>query len=523
MKFDKKEAAGQPLPFSAPKNPQWVMLAALLLSYAAGYEYVDRCLGFGVASEYSAWRAGVLVFVALYTAVVEFAAWAGDRKPSRTAAAWWCCWLVQSLAMAGWSLHTDDLGFWQVVAWHCTAIYYVLARNDLLAAGRTSCLVLLDGVAGMFAIPFGNFLLRTQLLWQALHRWWANHAGRKGRTLETAVSITAALLLGGAACATLAGADDNFARLWGHLGSWLGQLFGQDALLANLLIFALSLPVGAWLFGLAGGSARRKAPPVAAEQFYGKLAALPRLPQLMGVLVMAVLCGVYTLFFAVQGGGIRRCPWGTAAHDRAGCRRVCGERFLGVLPHSGAGPYCAGGTALFGGAAGYPKGLIPRVGRGAVRVRCRVCDASRGQAGGVYQSVRPNGAAHLGCVGAGSIVTGQCSGCGAVVLRHPGGTHGLCGSGVQLQPAVLPASGALLCGCSAGPPRLRLAAFAALYLAEQRAGRVYHPTGRGKRELVGVKLRHFACAKTFCHSNTPQGCLLLAQTRTCRGVAPPSC
>ena len=184
MKFDKKEAAGQPLPFFAPKNPQWVMLAALLLSYAAGYEYVDRCLGFGVASEYTAWRAGVLVFVALYTVVVELAAWAGDRKPSRTAAAWWCCWLVQSLAMAGWSLHTDDLGFWQVVAWHCTAIYYVLARNDLLAAGRTSCLVLLDGVAGMFAIPFGNFWLRTQLLWQALHRWWANHAGRKGRTLE---------------------------------------------------------------------------------------------------------------------------------------------------------------------------------------------------------------------------------------------------------------------------------------------------------------------------------------------------
>ena len=45
----------------------------------------------------------------------------------------------------------------------------------------------------------------------------------------------------------------------------------------------------------------------------------------------------------------------------------------------------------------------------------------------------------------------------------------------------------------------------------------------GKCELVGVKLRHFACAKTFCHSNTPQGCLLLAQTRTCRGAAPPSC
>lgn len=28
---------------------------------------------------------------------------------------------------AGWSLHTDDLGFWQVVAWHCTAIYLLCA------------------------------------------------------------------------------------------------------------------------------------------------------------------------------------------------------------------------------------------------------------------------------------------------------------------------------------------------------------------------------------------------------------
>ena len=44
-----------------------------------------------------------------------------------------------------------------------------------------------------------------------------------------------------------------------------------------------------------------------------------------------------------------------------------------------------------------------------------------------------------------------------------------------------------------------------------------------KREFVGAQPLHFACAKTFCHSNTPQGCLLLAQTRTCRGAAPPSC
>ena len=45
----------------------------------------------------------------------------------------------------------------------------------------------------------------------------------------------------------------------------------------------------------------------------------------------------------------------------------------------------------------------------------------------------------------------------------------------------------------------------------------------GKCELVGAQPLHFACAKTFCHSNIPLGCLLLAQTRTCRSETPPFC
>lgn len=300
MKFYKKEAAGQPLMFSIPKNSPLVTSVALLLSYAAGYEYVSRCLGLGVSHASPSWRAGVLVFVVLYTALVELTAWASGHKPNRNAAAWWCCWLVQSLAMAMWQLHTDGLGFWQVMAWHGTAIYYVLTRNGLLAAGRTSCLILLDGITGTFTIPFGNFFLRIRLLWQQLRQVWTARTHRKKRVLEVAFSITAALLLGGVACATLAGADANFARLWGSFGSWLGRLFDQDVLLADLLIFVLSLPVGAWLFGLAAGSARRSTAPVAAEQVYGNMAKLPRLPRLMGALAMAVLCGVYALFFAVQ-------------------------------------------------------------------------------------------------------------------------------------------------------------------------------------------------------------------------------
>ena len=45
----------------------------------------------------------------------------------------------------------------------------------------------------------------------------------------------------------------------------------------------------------------------------------------------------------------------------------------------------------------------------------------------------------------------------------------------------------------------------------------------GKCELVGAQPLHLADARPFCRSNIPLGCLLLAQTGTCRGAAPPSC
>lgn len=238
---------------------------------------------------------------------------------------------------------------------------------------------------------------------------------------------------------------------------------------------------------------------------------------------MAVLCGVYTLFFAVQAAEFAAAlgaPLPLTAPDAAAfavngfwefCRILALDltvlaalHFLGAQPVTQKGLSRVLAVALCGFGAGFAMLAAAKL---ALYINLYGPTVRRIWAAWV-----------LGALLLASVLAAV-----RVVPLHPGGTHGLCGSGVQLQPAVLPASGALLCGCSAGPPRLRLAAFAALHLAEQRAGRVYHPTGRGKRELVGVKLRHFACAKTFCHSNTPQGCLLLAQTRTCRGAAPPSC
>ena len=54
----------------------------------------------------------------------------------------------------------------------------------------------------------------------------------------------------------------------------------------------------------------------------------------------------------------------------------------------------------------------------------------------------------------------------------------------------------------------------------------YHKNEPCQRELVGARPLHLAYARPFCRLKAPLGLSLLrcaAQTRTCRGEAPPSC
>ena len=71
--------------------------------------------------------------------------------------------------------------------------------------------------------------------------------------------------------------------------------------------------------------------------------------------------------------------------------------------------------------------------------------------------------------------------------------------------------------------RIKLLPDAALY----RSALIHHtPDSYTKRELVGAGPLHLAYARPFCRLKAPLGLSLLrstAQTRTCRGGAPPSC
>ena len=101
------------------------------------------------------------------------------------------------------------------------------------------------------------------------------------------------------AVAQLAAADVHFAAL----GTWLTamwQNFWSARLLSELFNILLSLPVGAWLFGLVYGAARRDGPPCDGSAFYKALAPYKRLPRLTCGIATGALCALYSLFFALQ-------------------------------------------------------------------------------------------------------------------------------------------------------------------------------------------------------------------------------
>ena len=147
----------------------------------------------------------------------------------------------------------------------------------------------------------------------------------------------------------------------------------------------LSLPVGAWLYGLVFGALRRTEPPTTAVQCTAALEHARIVPRSTATVVVAALCGVYALFFAVQAG-----EWFAAAPLRLSAPDVAafavdgfwelqkilllnfgvlaGVHFLGraPLPKALAAVFCGFGLAFAALAAGKLAvyvvlyGLTPR-------------------------------------------------------------------------------------------------------------------------------------------------------------------
>lgn len=354
------------------------MLYAVLM-YPLAYLYIR---GVAFAKEYPGW--GMPVFAVLFLLYTELAARRAGRTAAKETPVWAGCWLALSLAYPLFGYQPDPLGTWQWMAWHIFAVWYVLARCGMLAQGYSGSLVLLDGLAGVFRLPFGNFFLRVRTVFSALKT--GLHGRIKVRkALRVLATVALTLALCGVAWGLLAAADANFAALGQSVADWWNSLLNNIKFIDTLMHILLSLPVGAWLYGLVFGALRRTEPPTTAAQCTAALEKCRILPGMTAIIVVAALCGVYALFFAVQAGEwFAAAPLGLSAPDAAAFAVdgfwelqkilllnfgvLAGVHFLGraPLPKALAAVFCGFGLAFAALAAGKLAvyvvlyGLTPR-------------------------------------------------------------------------------------------------------------------------------------------------------------------
>ena len=188
---------------------------------------------------------------------------------------------------------------------HVFAVWWVLSRSDTLLDGESGHLLPLDALDGFVLFPFRHFFLRLRTVGFTLSHLRGERKREKPETetvVWSAVMSAAALGLLALAANLLISADDGFAQLLDGVADLFRFEWDIDLseFLARLL---LSLPVGAYLYGLIGGTLREdkaalcRRSTAIAEQ----MEALRGVPERVWLVLMALFCALYALFFAVQG------------------------------------------------------------------------------------------------------------------------------------------------------------------------------------------------------------------------------
>ncbi len=257
-----------------------------LLSYFVAFFYVRF-----IMSEFFEIKA-LSVFALVFAAGTLVFHWA--RKSNWEKWVWLGCMAIcLSCTLLGRSRAWEGL---EIFAVHCFAIYLVLCCADVLLEGRTGHLLPLDTLYGVIIYPFGNFFLRIRVIFAAIR-----DLSKKGKRqyLWSIPAILVAVGLFAWITSLLSKSDSIFGSLTEKfLAYWPEITLGDD-----FLYFLLSLPVGAYLYGLVVGIGR-KTPEAARAKGTAcnyALHKLRKVPNSVWVILLAAFAVLYGIYFAVQG------------------------------------------------------------------------------------------------------------------------------------------------------------------------------------------------------------------------------
>ncbi len=279
------------------------------------------------------WQYGYLAFCLLFLAGALLY---GRAKLGRLPGESWF-WAVCTAVMAG-GITFDRLNAvpsdWAWLLWIAFAGYTVLTATGQLTQNATGPALPLDGLRGI-GQGFAGLATWPKGLWQ-----WAT-APRTGKTsLRRTAAIVLCVCLAATLFFTAAGwlgaADENFAGVLEGLAFWKNWQFSLDYII--YLYFAV--PTGAFFYGISAGgwAAVQQKPRPALAQHRAGLEKLRCLPVGLGCGILYAFCGLYALFFGMQGsylfGGLTgSLPAGftVANYARQGFFELCAVMLLNLV------------------------------------------------------------------------------------------------------------------------------------------------------------------------------------------------
>ena len=280
-----------------PEKPFIVSRAEILfalLSYAAAYLYVRMFFNdLGIENPGPIWR--VLPVIAFAVAAVLIL----NKKRKASAESWF--WLACLLALVTALTFRFNAVWeeWQLFFFvHGAVVWWVLSRSGRLLEKESGHFLPADLLNGFIVIPFYHFFLRIRTwikgLSNALKR--SDSRGKKQNFWWIAGALVISLILFFGAAKLLMQADSSFAEHLKGLTDWLKL---DDEFLGTLIF---SLPAGAYIYGLIGGSARYEENRLLRQKYsLGRfLASIRRVPAAFWAGVILLFSVLYIAFFALQ-------------------------------------------------------------------------------------------------------------------------------------------------------------------------------------------------------------------------------
>lgn len=219
------------------------------------------------------------------------------------------CVLLQSFALLLWGYRTDVFAaVFQVIMWHLTIIYYVLARCGTLTTGKSGILFPLDFLEGLVIVPFGNFALRLETLCRKGDMKDTPDETSQGKQfkitfrgiLTVIFSVFVALMVCLYALSQLSAVSDTFRSLNDIVTKAIQSVVGDDIavwIIRNMFKFLVSIPFGCFLYGLVAGSLKKKKAEISEACFNHYTKGLHQLPAYSAYIIIGSICFLYTIFF----------------------------------------------------------------------------------------------------------------------------------------------------------------------------------------------------------------------------------